>query len=172
MLRIAKSTPGVLDLSAVKDEHGIPVTLIGPSHRDVPDHEEDNPILQRIAELGWVTVSRVPVGTSDETPPTEPALCDLAPSSTGMSDSETGAANTSSVPDVGVTELSTDLAPTTDVIPPEGETGNGASDVQSPALDAGIEQPSGELTPEVPARSEGAGRPAGRSDSRRAGRRS
>lgn len=67
MLRIAKSTPGVLDLSPVKDEHGIPVTLIGPSHRDVPDHEGNNPVLERVVELKWVTVSKVPVETSDGT---------------------------------------------------------------------------------------------------------
>lgn len=67
MLRIAKTTPGVLDLSAVKDEHGIPVTLIGPSYRDVPDHEESNPVLRRIVELRWVTVSKVSVETSNET---------------------------------------------------------------------------------------------------------
>jgi hypothetical protein len=65
MLRIAKTTPGVLDLSAVKDEHGIPVTLVGPSHRDVPDHEENNPVLQRIVELRWVTVSKVSVEMPD-----------------------------------------------------------------------------------------------------------
>lgn len=69
MLRIAKTTPGVLDLSAVKDEHGIPVTLAGPSHRDVPDHEENNPVLRRIVELHWVTVSKVPVETPDEIAP-------------------------------------------------------------------------------------------------------
>lgn len=72
MLRIAKTTPGVLDLSAVKDEHGIPVTLIGPSHRDVPDHEEGNPVLRRIVELRWVTVSKVPIETPDAEPASEP----------------------------------------------------------------------------------------------------
>lgn len=77
MLRIAKSTPGVLDLSAVKDEHGLPVTLIGPSHRDVPDHEENNPVLQRVRELHWVTVSKVPVETSDDS--TLNALSSLEP---------------------------------------------------------------------------------------------
>lgn len=67
MLRIAKNTPGVLDLSAVHDEHGIPVTLIGPSHRDVPDNEENNPVLQRVVELRWVTMTRLSVTSSDDT---------------------------------------------------------------------------------------------------------
>jgi hypothetical protein len=70
MLRIAKSSPGILDLSAVKDEFGLPVTLNGESHRDVPDHEEDNPVLQRVRDMQWVTVTRLPVeaSTSGEPP--------------------------------------------------------------------------------------------------------
>ncbi len=79
MLRIAKNTPGVLDLSAVKDEQGLPVTLIGPSHRDVPDHEENNPVLQRVHELHWVTVSKVPVETPDDS--TLNVLSELEPTS-------------------------------------------------------------------------------------------
>ncbi len=61
MLRIAKTSPGVLDLSAVKDESGLPVILNGPSHRDVPDHEEENPVLQRVVAVQWVTLTRLPV---------------------------------------------------------------------------------------------------------------
>lgn len=64
MLRIAKSSPGILDLSAVKDEHGLPVTLNGASYRDVPDHEEDNPVLQRVRAMQWVTVTKVPLAPS------------------------------------------------------------------------------------------------------------
>lgn len=79
MLRIAKTTPGVLDLSAVKDEHGIPVTLVGPSHRDVPDHEESNPVLRRIVELRWVTVSKVSVEMPDG--PASGTSSDLEPAS-------------------------------------------------------------------------------------------
>lgn len=67
MLRIAKSSPGILDLSAVKDESGLPVTLNGASHRDVPDHEEDNPILQRVRDMQWVTVTRLPVDVPEDT---------------------------------------------------------------------------------------------------------
>lgn len=66
MLRIAKSSPGVLDLSAVKDEFGLPVTLNGESYRDVPDHEEDNPILRRVRDMQWVTVTRLPINESEE----------------------------------------------------------------------------------------------------------
>jgi hypothetical protein len=75
MLRIAKSSPGVLDLSSVKDEFGLPVTLNGESYRDVPDHELDNPVLQRVRDMQWVTVTKLPVApetnesTVDEPPP-------------------------------------------------------------------------------------------------------
>lgn len=76
MLRIAKNSPGILDLSAIKDEFGLPVTLNGPSHRDVPDHEEDNPILQRVRDMQWVTVARLPIGGSED--PTVVAKTDVA----------------------------------------------------------------------------------------------
>lgn len=59
MLRIEKISPGVLDLSAVRDEVGVPVVLNGPSYRDVPDHEQDNPVLQRVRDARWVTVTPV-----------------------------------------------------------------------------------------------------------------
>lgn len=168
MLRIAKSTPGVLDLSAVKDEHGLPVTLIGPSHRDVPDHEGDNLVLQRIVELGWVTLSRVPIATSDEAPPAESDALDPPPVE-GTGAGETGAPDAEGVDGA---EPSTGSVPTTDAPPPEVETRDGAGDAQGPVLDAGSDQPPGEPTTDAPARSEGAGKPTGRSDSRRAGRRS
>jgi hypothetical protein len=94
MLRIAKSSPGILDLSAVKDEFGLPVTLNGASHRDVPDHEQDNPVLQRILSMQWVTVTKLPLGeqtsemseaaapvpASDDKPLTDEPLGDVAPS--------------------------------------------------------------------------------------------
>jgi len=75
MLRIAKTSPGVLDLSAVKDEFGLPVILNGPSHRDVPDHEESNPVLQRVVEVQWVTLTSVPIeASSDDAPAPDDAL--------------------------------------------------------------------------------------------------
>lgn len=165
MLRITKNTPGVLDLSAVKDEHGLPVTLVGPSHRDVPDHEGDNPVLQRIVELGWVTVSAVPVEISN-TPSPEFAP---SPPSIETGDGETGAPDAGAVGDV---EPSAGAVPATDAVPLEVDVGDGAGDAQGPDPDAGTEQPQGEPTSDAPARSEAAGKPTGRSDSRRAGRRS
>lgn len=88
MLRIAKSSPGVLDLSAVKDEFGLPVVLNGASHRDVPDHEEDNPILRRVRDMQWVTVTHLPIDGPEEpsattVPPVEttgnPASSEVVP---------------------------------------------------------------------------------------------
>lgn len=69
MLRIAKSSPGVLDLSAIKDELGIPVILNGASHRDVPDHEQDNPILQRVLDMQWITVTQLPIAPAEAIEP-------------------------------------------------------------------------------------------------------
>ena len=83
MLRIAKTTPGILDLSQVKDDRGLPVTLSGPSHRDVPDHEQDNPVLQRVINARWVTVSKVPVEEPSEPPP--PPADDQVPAGIGSS---------------------------------------------------------------------------------------
>lgn len=166
MLRIAKSTPGVLDLSAVKDEHGLPVTLIGPSHQDVPDHERDNPVLQRIVELGWVTLSRVPIATSDEAPPAESDTLDPPP----IEKTSAGETSASDTKGVDGAEPSTSSVPTTDAPPLEVDTRDSASDV--PVLDAESDQPSGEPTTDPPARPEGVGKSTGRSDSRRAGRRS
>lgn len=72
MLRIAKTSPGVLDLSAVNDEFGLPVILNGPSHRDVPDHEESNPVLQRVVAVQWVTLTRLPVDAPADGPTEDP----------------------------------------------------------------------------------------------------
>jgi cytoskeletal protein RodZ len=156
MLRIAKSTPGVLDLSAVKDEHGLPVTLIGASHRDVPDHEGDNPVLQRIVELGWVTMSPVPLAVPDEEPPTDSVpTIDQPPASTVTSDVE-----------IDAKEPSTSAPPPSSV-----ETGDGM-DTQDPAPDAGAEQAPDAATPDASAKLESSARSSGKSDARKAGRRS
>lgn len=85
MLRIAKTSPGVLDLSAVNDEFGLPVVLNGPSHRDIPDHEGSNPVLQRVEAAQWVTVTKLPVN-QDVIAGNDPAKNDLVE---GVSSSET-----------------------------------------------------------------------------------
>lgn len=145
MLRITKSTPGVLDLSAVKDEHGVPVTLNGVSHRDVPDHEENNPVLQRIVELRWVSVSPVPLGVVDDLP---------VSTSAGAEDTE--------VPPAPLdTEHPSALAETNDVAP----------DVQGPAPD-NTEPTPDETLLDAPAKFESSGKSYGKSDTRKAGRRS
>ncbi len=158
MLRIAKSTPGVLDLSAVKDEHGLPVTLIGPSHRDVPDHEGDNPVLQRIVELGWVTMFPVPLAVPAESSP----VIDQPPFSTETNDTE---AAESAEPPTNADAIS--ILP-----PPPIEMSDNVVDAQSPTTDTGAEQPLDEAMPDTPAKPEGSAKPSGKSDARRAGRRS
>lgn len=154
MLRITKSTPGVLDLSAVKDEHGLPVTLIGPSYRDVPDHEESNPVLQRIVELGWVTVKPVPLEVNETTndvdvensvpsieqPPTllDAPIADDAENSTHSAESQP----TNHVTQHGVPD-GQDVVPNTNVEPVQ----------------------------DGPARSDDSAKTSGKSDTRKAGRR-
>jgi len=113
MLRISKDSLGVLDLSQVKDEHGHPVILSGKSHRDVPDHEMNNEILQRVVDAGWVTVKKLSVTAvlpepppttvtvappPDETPKAETGLTDTSAATDEPSSNEDRKANTSDKP--------------------------------------------------------------------------
>jgi hypothetical protein len=146
MLRITKTSPGVLDLSAVKDELGLPVILNGPSHRDVPDHEENNPVLQSVVTAQWVTVARLPVTAPEDDPatPSEPP----EPSEPGAPETQPETSGSSLVEDdnpTGTTDHDDDGASQ----PPED---NGAVDVA--------------VKPEEPSK------PFSRSDARKAGRRS
>ena len=146
MLRIAKTTPGVLDLSAVKDEHGVPVTLIGPSHRDVPDHEESNPVLRRIVELRWVTVSKVPIETPDAEPASEPdAPPQLDPVTVTESDPPAAVAEPTPEP-----EVSSQSDPPAAVAEPTPATGNpdAQSDNQAPTTSIVDVAPSPAVKPE------------------------
>lgn len=166
MLRITKHNPGVLDLSAVKDEHGIPVTLNGVSHRDVPDHEEHNPILQRVVDLRWVTLTRLPVTVSVEAE----TSVDAGPMSMEpLSDSASASIDTSSD-----SALSSDLRgeaeptdSTNDPIAVGAET--------APELTVADDGPSPSDTVnagDLSQKSDASTRPAGKSDARKAGRRS
>ncbi len=151
MLRIAKSTPGVLDLSAVKDEYGLPVTLIGASYRDVPDHEESNPVLQRIVELGWVTVSHAPLKAVEA----ETASIVIEPGTPPST------IDTSLLSDTLDAAVVIDTAIVTD------DTAVGPPDVAS-----GAEPPQDAPVSDVSTRSDGSAKPVGKSDARKAGRRS
>lgn len=159
MLRIAKSTPGVLDLSAVKDEHGLPVTLIGPSHRDVPNHEESNPVLQRIVELGWVTIGPVPLEVAETAEDGAPVSID---------DGQPPATEPPPPSDVSIPEdPQTSTEPPADLAPSDAPTSDDAINVQGPPTpEAGVEPAQDE-----PAKLEGS-KPSGKSDARKAGRRS
>jgi len=160
MLRIAKTSPGVLDLSAVKDEHGLPVVLNGPSHRDVPDHEESNPVLQRVVAVQWVTLARLPVDAPADNPPS-----DLGPPEVPV---VTNDPETSGDPEVTGTET-----------PPEASEASSVESVGSPGAadhvdDAGPswQPPEDDAVTDVSTKPEGSNKPSGRSDSRKAGRRS
>jgi hypothetical protein len=159
MLRIAKTSPGVLDLSAVKDEHGLPVVLNGPSHRDVPDREGSNPVLQRVVAAQWVTLARLPVDVPDDDPPS-----DLGPPEAPV---VTNDPEPSGDPEAAGTEA-----------PPETSEASSVESVSPPGAadhvdDVGPAQPpEDDAMTDMSTKPEGSNKPSGRSDSRKAGRRS
>jgi hypothetical protein len=157
MLRIAKSSPGVLDLSAVKDEFGLPVTLNGESYRDVPDHEEDNPVLQRVRDMQWVTVTRLLVDASEERV--------VEASGPPPPEDTTGGLPTSGEP------ASSAIVPpveTTDEPPALPEVASSAETTENPIVTG--EAPAETVDDVVKA--DGPGKAVGKSDSRKTGRRS
>lgn len=147
MLRIAKTSPGVLDLSAVKDEHGLPVILNGPSHRDVPDHEESNPVLQRIVAVQWVTLARLPVDV-----PADESVDDLGAPEAPIVANESETPETSETPSI---------------------EDSGSPSAADHVDDVGPAQPpEDDAVTDVSTKLEGSNKPSGKSDSRKAGRRS
>lgn len=158
MLRIAKTSPGVLDLSAVNDEFGLPVILNGPSHRDVPDHEESNPVLQRVVAVQWVTLTRVPVDAPVDDPAQDPG--------------DPEAPNSTPEPPIviGDPESPEDPETTSPSAPAETQI----VDDNPPNAPDGVDaQPSEDVAvTDTSVKPEGFNKPSGKSDTRKTGRRS
>lgn len=162
MLRITKTSPGVLDLSAVKDEFGLPVVLNGPSHRDVPDLEESNLVLQRVVEAQWVTLTRLPIDVAvtqadilneseASASPSEAAIATGEPKVSG---------NPETLPQLQVTEVQ----------PAEDNNLSNAADLGDDV--SHTQPPEDSAVTDVSIKPEGSNKPAGKTDTRRAGRRS